>query len=68
MSVSFVLGWWLAPLAITAAAFLWARWMHKDDQLAGDYDRIGQAMAELMTAAAATIVSLMAWLIWALAT
>lgn len=66
MTFQLHLGWWLLPFAVTIAAFVWRYWVHKDDQPSYGYGRIGAGLGELLTLAAALIVSLVAWLIWAL--
>ena len=66
MSFTISLSWWLAPLAVTIIAFVVA--FAKDDRgPAGDYGGFAQAFASLLLYATAAIVSLIAWLIWALA-
>lgn len=66
MSITIPLGWWLLPAAITVAAIIWQWWVHKDDRPSGDYGQIGDAMGHLVTGMVAVIVSLLAWLAWAL--
>lgn len=66
MTFYFPVGWWLLPLAATVGAFIWQWWVHKDERRSGDYGDIGMAMGQLVTLAVAVIVSLAAWLIWAL--
>jgi len=67
MGITIHLGWWLAPLAVTAAAFIWHWWVHKDEVTGTGYGAIGDALGQLLTFSAATIASLIAWLVWALA-
>lgn len=67
MTVTIGFGWWLAPLAITLAALVWHRWVHRDDTHSFGYGGIGNAFGQLLTFSVALIVSLIAWLIWALA-
>jgi hypothetical protein len=68
MQIMIPVGWWILPLAVTIAAFVWWNWLHKDDRRSGGYGDIGQGLAQLASLGAALIVSLIAWLIWALAT
>lgn len=68
MTVTISTGWWLLPAAITVVAFIVAYVADADNRRpAGDYAAIGAAMASLFHYGAATIVSLIAWLIWSLA-
>jgi hypothetical protein len=53
------IGWWLAPLAVTFAIFVWA---HKVTPAPSGSTDVTCAI----TFGAAIIVSLIAWLIWAL--
>lgn len=66
--MTIVFGWWLAPLAVTVAAFTWQRWVHRNDKPAYGYGTIGAGIGGLLTFSAATVVSLTAWLAYALAT
>jgi hypothetical protein len=74
MSFSISLGWWLLPAVITAIAFAWAgalgRRQCSSSPKGGDYnfstlfDGIFCGFVLLV----ATVVSLIAWLVYALAT
>lgn len=65
--MTIVFGWWLAPLLVTIAAFIWAARI-QDTSPAGDYGRIGQGIGNAVVCGVALIVSLVAWLIWAVLT
>ncbi len=52
-------GWWLLPLAITALVFGWA--IRETPKASGGYGDI----AGLLSFGGALIVSLVAWLAWA---
>lgn len=58
MTISF--GWWLLPAAVTVASYLWA-WL----TTRGSRPSFGDAVVALIYYGAATIASLIAWLIWA---
>lgn len=64
MTFTIEIGWFLAPLAITIVAFVWAGIATPPND--GNY--FGNAVAGLFTYGAALIVSLIAWLIWAVLT
>jgi len=68
MTITLTFGWWLLPLAVTIAAFGWHSWATKENRRTGGYEDIGMAMGQLITFSAALVVSLIAWLIWALLT
>ena len=59
----FQFGWWALPAFITAAAVYIAH--KRAPQPRGDYD-FGAVFIGLMSFAVAVIVSLVAWLAWAL--
>jgi hypothetical protein len=63
--VSVHLGWWLLPTAITGASLIIALWMAKPSGR-GDYAAIADGFVWLVIMMAALIVSLVAWLLWAL--
>lgn len=65
--ITISLGWWIAPAAITLLAFGWAC-AKEDRSPAYDYGRIGQGIGNAVLYGVALIVSLTAWLIWALLT
>lgn len=62
MTIRIVADWWLLPLFVTVVAFGWAAWADRDNS-PGDYG--AGAILSLVIYGAATIVSLLAWLIWA---
>lgn len=65
MSFTITLGWWLMPLAVTVAAFGY-RWMfHQNDVYSGGFMNLNE-LGRLLTALLAGVISLTAWLIWAL--
>lgn len=68
MTVYIPFGWWLLPLAITVAAFIWQWWILKDKTTGGDYGPIGLAVFQAITFLGALVVSLFAWLVWAVLT
>jgi len=65
MTISISIGWWIAPLAITIMLFgaAWAK-TSEDRRPAGDYSFPG--LGTVFAMGAATIMSLIAWLAWAL--
>jgi hypothetical protein len=65
MNIAIHLGWWAAPLVVTLMAFGLAAWSSRDDGYRGDYAAVGAGVVGLMMYGAATIVSLLAWLAWA---
>lgn len=67
--MTITLGWWIAPLVMTVLVFAWRAYMHKDDGPSfGGYSAIGAGIGAALTLLAAVVVSLIAWLIWALLT
>lgn len=68
MTLTIGFGWWLVPTAVTIIAFVYAGFMCRDEGYHGDYAAIGNAMVGLVVYGAAIIVSLLAWLIWAVLT
>jgi len=67
MTATVYLSWWLLPLVITIALYSWAIWASTNQGGGGDYAMIGQAVTFVVFMGIATIGSLVAWLIWALA-
>ena len=57
-------GWWLIPAAITVIAFVWA----SIETPRSGCNGIGDAVVAAFLFGTAIIASLVAWLIWALAT
>jgi len=64
MDVTISFGWWLAPLAVTILAFGYAIW----DGPSSARPSYADAVIALIEYGAALIVSLIAWLVWALLT
>lgn len=62
MTFTISLGWWLLPLAITIIAFGGAAWLAADVRPTAWLDL--SALAVAVYYGIATIVSLVAWLIW----
>lgn len=62
MSVTIALGWWLVPFMVTVVAVLVALYVEINGRSSG----IGGALVSLLLWAAVIIVSLVAWLLWAL--
>jgi hypothetical protein len=67
MDITVTAGWWILPLAVTAISFSLAVFVSREDGSHGDYSAIAGAFVSLVLFGAAAIVSLVAWLIWALA-
>jgi hypothetical protein len=65
MSFALTLGSWIVPLLVTIAAAAWAVWVTKDNE-PGAYG--AGAILDLFAWAGALILSLIAWLIWAIVT
>lgn len=65
--VTIRLGWWVLPLLITGAAFLWALVPRAHDRRSGDYDFTFWLPAAFRFCGA-VILSLLVWLIWAVLT
>lgn len=65
MSYTITLGWWLLPAVLTIVLLLWAIWPREDEQPSGGYFDFFFLPA-MFRSALALIVSLIAWLIWAL--
>jgi hypothetical protein len=57
---------WLLPAAATVAVWVWASRKVDSYRAIGDYD-FGRAILAIFCFSAATIVTLLAWLVWALA-
>jgi hypothetical protein len=66
MSITIQFGWWLLPLAVTVCSYGRAFWLLPDELGGGDYAATGKALCGLVYLGAATIISLIAWLVWAL--
>lgn len=67
MMMMITLGWWIIPLAITAAALAWALPMRSSEKGDGSmFGTIHYAVAASFRTLIAMIISLGAWLIWSL--
>lgn len=66
MTVEISFGWWIAPVAVTALAFLWA-YLKQDRSTGGDYAEAGRIVFNIALYLIATIPALIAWLVWSLA-
>lgn len=64
MTIQVTAGWWLLPLAVTVVAAMWAMKVDTDDP--GSFG--SGAVYNLMVYMAAAIVTLIAWLVWAVLT
>ena len=62
------LGWWLIPLAITLISFATAKSKTPPTQPSGYIPDVVSPMIGVGATLIAAVVSLLAWLIWALAT
>lgn len=67
MSVSISLGWWLVPAFVTVAAFVAVRMLGPRMSSRGGVGDVVIGLMELLCYCAAAVVSLVAWLVWALA-
>jgi hypothetical protein len=68
MTLTFSLGWWLAPLAFTIIACGTAYWVEPARTPPRGYGDIVQGFVSAFLWGAALILSLIAWLIWAVLT
>lgn len=66
MTVHIALGWWLLPAAITLLSFGWAIPLRADEQSTGGMFDGLRFIPCLFRQAGAAIISLAAWLVWAL--
>lgn len=66
MSMTITLGWWVAPALVTVLAFALVCWGMSDHRPSGTIGDVAMGIVALVWIAGATIVSLIAWLIWAL--
>lgn len=64
MTLTIDFGWWLAPLALTLAAFAWAFIKCPSSQ----YPSYADGITAMFFYFPATIFSLIAWLVWAVMT
>lgn len=63
MNITISLGWWLLPLSVTCLAFFFASYWTEPNQRG-----LGASLDALVFNALALIISLIAWLIWAVLT
>lgn len=69
MTFTISFGWWLLPLAVTIIAFSICWWVEGYDRRRGYYSRSPmEGIVSLVVWSPGIIVSLIAWLIWALLT
>ena len=75
MSIEIQLGWWMLPLAITIVAYtiasVWSSHNARSSSSGNDYFGTGalfDGIVWLLCLSSATIISLIAWLIWAVLT
>ena len=68
MTITIGLGWWLAPLGVTIVAFSWAWFLDRPGKSSTAVGNIVDALQSMFMFGAAIIVSLLAWLIWAVLT
>lgn len=66
MNVTITLGTWVFPLAFTITSFVVAWWKGVNRPTGyGGYARIGNALVDAFYWVPAVVLSLVAWLIWA---
>lgn len=68
MAITITFSWWLAPLAVTIIAVGAAYWAEPSRTPPRGYGDIANAIVSVFAWGAATVVSLIAWLIWAVLT
>lgn len=66
MTIEISFGWWIAPAAVTALAFMWA-YLKQDRKVSSGLGEPARFMGNLFLYLIATIPALIAWLIWSLA-
>ncbi len=62
--MTITIGIWVLPLIVTIVAFLVANYSIPESH--GDYGGIGAGLVGVIYLAGAAVVSLLAWLLWAL--
>lgn len=67
MTFTLTLGWWIAPLVISAVLSAWAIPVRADERSHGDYSFSGVESAFRFFVIALPL-SLVSWLVWALLT
>lgn len=65
MAFTIELGWWLVPVGATIAAFICAYALSPKRKPPTGLGSLGDGVVDLVLFGAATILSLTAWLIWA---
>lgn len=65
MNITIEISWWIIPAVATVTAFAWAWFEWNKQEPAGTMDIVGPVIF-LLYFGLATIVSLIAWLVWAL--
>lgn len=68
MNITIGFGWWLAPMFVTGAALGWYLARRPRQDAGGYYGSAGTALARLIYFTPALVISLVAWLIWAVLT
>lgn len=61
--MTITLGWWTLPLAVSLVPWAWACWPRPRSY---GYGAIGDGLAGALRGCAAIIITLAAWLVWAL--
>jgi len=67
MSFTLTIGWWVLPLLVTIAGQAWALPLRADEQPTGSMFDGMRFFGPIARSGFAVIVSLLAWLVWALA-
>lgn len=65
-SMTVTIGWWIVPTIVTVWAFGWHVWVHRRERPGYAYGNVGQALGRAITMMIAAVVSLGAWMMWAL--
>lgn len=68
MNISIEISWWIIPALVTLVAHAWACLASSDGDGGSTYAAIGTALITLLRLGAALIISLAAWLVWAVLT
>ena len=67
MNITVTFGWWIAPTLITIGSLAWAIPMRASERPTGGmFDGLGYAIGGGFRVGGAIILSLVAWLAWAL--
>ena len=67
MSMTIAFGWWVAPAVVTIVAYGWAAIVSRPDGRSYGLAAIGEGAVALFFYGLATVASLAAWLVWAVA-